>query len=913
MNIKIRHIFAICISFFFSEINAENNNFTKGLHYLQQFDLDSASFYLKASKKDLVVDANKLLECEIYLITISALRLQIPGALKALRVFEEENKSILKNNSDLSILFEANKGITYALANRLEESVALLSMAWESKAAVVRENSLIPGFLAYNIHLIHNLDSAQIWYERYKELVERKYGKNSTAMGVYYAYLGANYQYIGEWILAETYLEKAIDLARASNNPKYFLPLFLRWQATFFMNKSEIISEANQKKILLEKAFENCQLCAQYAKGYPYKLAHCYTMMGRSSHYFGHNDVADEYFEKAVAQIKIAMPFANGELINIYGEYAKFLKNAGMLDKANTKLENGIQEEEEVARQNVYPHLSMTSELYFEMAAINFQQGNLTTSLKNIQIGLLLHNHKPKDSANNLNEPSIQNIAKYREALEYQSLKIKILYQLYLSDPTKYLLYLVNNGKIFDQLFYEVYDQLSYDWSKHSLQNVVYSTYSIMIDVLFDQYSLKKQNSYFNQAIKYSEKTRAIRLREKKFGEDPAGIKEVFDKINQINPKQLPHVQSNWVEYFWGDKYVYAFVGNQDELQFKRLDYSANLYGLINEYMTSTTNFPKYLLKSPLEYKAYYSNYVQLSQALYDRLISPLNFLTDEFTIVPQDILQSLSFQSLVMDIDSLEFTKGWDLNYLGKKYTISYMPTITYNPEILPTNHLVKVFQGNYQAKFLRNSTPESRKIKKNYKSSVFDLHHLFQENGNIPSVTHIIAHTEIDSAGEANLWLDDNHSARFPPDSINLQCNLLILATCESNVGNIDQGEGLMSLSYNCMNLGARSVISSLWKINDVSTSDIILSTYAQSAENSIPKALMTAQVLYLEKAPSYFKHPYFWASFQYHGNPNNQLAIHKIFRVSLKSICWVYFLLAALGLMLAYVLFRKYNLVK
>jgi CHAT domain-containing protein len=62
-----------------------------------------------------------------------------------------------------------------------------------------------------------------------------------------------------------------------------------------------------------------------------------------------------------------------------------------------------------------------------------------------------------------------------------------------------------------------------------------------------------------------------------------------------------------------------------------------------------------------------------------------------------------------------------------------------------------------------------------------------------------------------------------------------------------------------------GARSIVSSLWKVDDQATSILMQEFYKELQKKDKREALRTAQ---LKVKKSYKSHPYFWAAFQITG---------------------------------------------
>jgi CHAT domain-containing protein len=83
---------------------------------------------------------------------------------------------------------------------------------------------------------------------------------------------------------------------------------------------------------------------------------------------------------------------------------------------------------------------------------------------------------------------------------------------------------------------------------------------------------------------------------------------------------------------------------------------------------------------------------------------------------------------------------------------------------------------------------------------------------------------------------------------------------------------GEGVFSLSRSFLKAGARSVISTLWKINDKISADQVLQIYKNLIKGySKDEAIRAMQLDYI-RGSSYgnkYAMPFYWAAFQCHGD--------------------------------------------
>lgn len=101
-----------------------------------------------------------------------------------------------------------------------------------------------------------------------------------------------------------------------------------------------------------------------------------------------------------------------------------------------------------------------------------------------------------------------------------------------------------------------------------------------------------------------------------------------------------------------------------------------------------------------------------------------------------------------------------------------------------------------------------------------------------------------------------------------LDLGAELVVLSGCETGIGKSLTGEGPMSLSRPFFIAGAKQVISSLWKVSDQATAQLMEQFYHNLLveEMSASEALREAQ-LWMREHDMWW-HPYFWAGFTVQG---------------------------------------------
>ncbi|MEM9931336.1 MAG: CHAT domain-containing protein, partial [Bacteroidota bacterium] len=103
-----------------------------------------------------------------------------------------------------------------------------------------------------------------------------------------------------------------------------------------------------------------------------------------------------------------------------------------------------------------------------------------------------------------------------------------------------------------------------------------------------------------------------------------------------------------------------------------------------------------------------------------------------------------------------------------------------------------------------------------------------------------------------------------------LDLEAELVILSACETALGTLYNSEGVISLARGFHYAGARSVLTTLWSINESANCSLMEDFYQHLADGKTKAAaLHSAKTDYLKAADSRSAHPVYWAGFQLLGN--------------------------------------------
>ena len=91
-----------------------------------------------------------------------------------------------------------------------------------------------------------------------------------------------------------------------------------------------------------------------------------------------------------------------------------------------------------------------------------------------------------------------------------------------------------------------------------------------------------------------------------------------------------------------------------------------------------------------------------------------------------------------------------------------------------------------------------------------------------------------------------------------------MAVLSACNTGVGELVQGEGVMSLARAFAYAGCASLVMSQWEVLDATNPAIMQMFYEQLKQGSTKSAaLRHAKLTYLANSPSSLASPYLWGS--------------------------------------------------
>lgn len=99
---------------------------------------------------------------------------------------------------------------------------------------------------------------------------------------------------------------------------------------------------------------------------------------------------------------------------------------------------------------------------------------------------------------------------------------------------------------------------------------------------------------------------------------------------------------------------------------------------------------------------------------------------------------------------------------------------------------------------------------------------------------------------------------------ERLDLRARLAVLSACDTGLGSVVSGEGVMGLARAFLIAGSRAVVVSLWSVQDRSTAVLMEAMYADLIQHQQPAGRALAQAKKKLRTSKEFAHPMFWSPF-------------------------------------------------
>ncbi|MBE0461534.1 MAG: CHAT domain-containing protein [Candidatus Aminicenantes bacterium] len=381
-------------------------------------------------------------------------------------------------------------------------------------------------------------------------------------------------------------------------------------------------------------------------------------------------------------------------------------------------------------------------------------------------------------------------------------------------------------------------------------------------------------------------------------------------RVEEVQQKLLDE-KTALIEYFLGDEQSFMILITKENFSLFLLPSIEEIRESIKPYLKILSDPPAGRFKGKLAAHRVYKELVYPAERLLSEEIENL-------IIIPDGILYYLPFETLIrlMPVESDE------AGFLVSRYRVSYAPSCS---SLLLLSE--KTVEKEHPKSFLAFGNPaytSKRSNKVGSKTSADILRELYESEGfdflplpysekEVKKISRFFPNTKKsiylkEKAQEESLkrtslkdyqvihfachgFLDEKAPFRSAlvlsltkgqdEDgflqvreiyNLRLAADLIVLSACQTGRGTLEKGEGVLGLPRVFFFAGAKSVVSTLWRIGDKPTAQFMQYFYKMLSQGmGKAQSLRLAKMKMLE---SKYSHPYYWAAFVLNGEPNSCL---------------------------------------
>ena len=382
-----------------------------------------------------------------------------------------------------------------------------------------------------------------------------------------------------------------------------------------------------------------------------------------------------------------------------------------------------------------------------------------------------------------------------------------------------------------------------------------------------------------------------------------------FNAKYQLQVPTVPQIQQGLsaeealVEYVVGEAHLYTIVVKVDDLKVYKqpmnfelnkrvIDLRRGIYGNRSTPRESEGG------SSGINYQ---DQYKKAAVDLFGKLIQPLqkDELPEKLIIVPDGILGYVPFDALLTELPKAK-TLYRDYAFLIKDYQISYnysgalWKTMQEQQHDRTTESFLGIAPsfGNEESEDryvasrselgpLRFNIPEVESIQSILGKGMIltggeGTKENFKKYAERYRILHLSTHGQSnDRVGdECFLAFSENENSHVQDDhflyvrelyNMRLKADMVVLSACETGIGEIKKGEGIVSLARGFSYAGAKSIIMTLWNVNDAQAKRIMENLYRQlKLGKTKDAALRAAKLDLINNSPNAKAHPYYWAAY-------------------------------------------------
>lgn len=781
----------------------------------------------------------------------------------------------------------------------------LEAIKWTTKASQIRKSICVNDYVVslFNLALYHQIiQDCEAAVDYYHQIINIP---DNRKMGVTYYQLGRSYRVLGEYKLAAESMLSARQLPPFQSDDFLASILDMELGDIYVTSGDSALAESAMK--VLQSAYKYYQI-----QGDIEKQILCLNRMGLAALHREDFSRSDELFKKGLKKIKICCEESEMK--------TWVLNNLGILNRRSGRPKEAIGYYKSIIQWN-NKHIKNNSALdrsipYENIARVYLDMNKLDLALR-YSDSSIIHIVPNYLESNELSGVYLAKLPFKRSFLNKLKDRWQLQYALWHNTQNqefrKGCIRSLQEGQM---LIKAIRSQQSEVESKLTLSLVAKEMYAMLIElssqlgddqmcfrycqqsqhsILHDELIRRKVESQLPDSIRWglSDLRRTIKLKEKQnyIADSDSSFSDVVrdkQKIDNIyrdylgsmtedQTLELEAFRSNIptnmtvLSYHFISNQIYIWNINSEGYTLTQVDQADSIKRMCLEYYESIISLNKDNRKQMM---------AKLSYELHQTLLQNVGELKENLLIVPDGELHYVPFSSLT----TKELSGDYFLEraeFLVNQKNISYLPSLR---QIQTTSEIdldrmnIGIVSMHGEQSDLIHAEKEVNYIRKNY--PVTEHSNLTSENifrhFEKANVLHFATHSEVNDslpyfskiniAPQEDLYLKEIWGRDLNKD-------LIVLASCQSAFGKVNSGEGIHSLGLAFYTAACPSVLMTMWKVDDYSTSDIIIDFYNHLESENIANSLSHAQRSWINKSSPVLRDPYYWAGMLVLSSPSEQ----------------------------------------
>ena len=918
-----------------------NGNYDSAFHYLER------ALAIRADKADF--DQVELSVTYYYLGKVYERKGDLKNGLdflqRALKIREKELSEVHPSTSNCL----NDIGNVYKKYGNYERALDYFLRGLEIRKATLGKDHINVGASYYSIGTLYgnmfDHQRAIDFIEQGNLILNKKYGDKIPVLHTYYAYLGRLYHKTGNDERAQYFLSKARGLGErylTENHP--YLAIIYNILGQYYADNNDL----DQQQRFHTKALNIYEEVGARTAAHAEVMVELGELFGKK----GNHEMALGYFERALAIYKDRFGNKNPKIATLYQLYGDLQRNKGEVEDALDKYWSSLSAvsyEDSVSEKSLdettFSHKLMALRSIHRLAMIHasayrksHDKAGLEQSINLYLIAIKLIDligtaYQQEDSRTQLAKDTklvfddaiaaVYEIAELTGERRY----FEILYHFMEKSKSPILLSQIQARKaqlsllLPDSMVVEERDmRIELSYYRDKLRSAEQANDSIKT-VLFKDEIFYLENSY----VQFRERLKATYPRYYRYSYE-SEVLPLNELQNNLSTDDVV------VEYYEAERHIFMLGIAQEQFKLSSCRITPDFIAIVEGYERSLTD-NDFIINEPAKAD---SLFVCTASYLYDSLLLPVTDRhTNQLTLVPDGMLSKLNFGTLLTRKPNAQDFKYSNLNYVLSSSLLRYVHSVTvnYNFKNRGGGGLFAGFAPSYEvseyadldsvkhpmtfqllregALPLPEAIAEVRQINDFFDGEIWLNEEAsetnFKENARNYSIIHLSMHSLLnhsepefsellfnrayDSLNDGFLTIDEIYN-------LDLNAEMAVLSACSSGGGRTEVGEGPISFSRAFSYAGCPSVITSLWKLPDAVTREIMVAFY-KNLESGLPKdeALRKAQLSYLQSTDDpLYQHPFFWGSFVVLGD-SRPLTVHSGMDSYLMGILIIFFFLLAL----------------